>query len=66
MIKFVQMNQPQTTERRGGKRLGAGAKHKYGEPTTTVAFRIPKSHKDSIKKMIRLYLDDIAAKHIAA
>jgi hypothetical protein len=56
----------QIASTRGGRREGAGAKHKYGEPTTTVAFRIPKSHKDSIKKMIRLYLDDIASKQKAA
>jgi hypothetical protein len=51
---------------RGGRRVGAGAKHKYGEPTTTVAFRIPKSHKDSIKKIIRVYLDQVAATQKAA
>lgn len=57
---------PQHIERRGGKREGAGAKHKYGEPTTTVAFRIPKSHKDSIKKIIRVYLDQVASTQKAA
>lgn len=57
---------PQNIERRGGKRAGAGAKHKYGEPTTTVAFRIPKSHKDSIKKIIRVYLDQVATTQKAA
>ena len=57
---------PKNIERRGGKRVGAGAKHKYGEPTTTVAFRIPKSHKDSIKKIIRVYLDQVATTQKAA
>jgi hypothetical protein len=57
---------PKNIERRGGKRAGAGAKHKYGEPTTTVAFRIPKSHKDSIKKIIRVYLDQVASTQKAA
>jgi len=56
----------QGVSQRGGRRAGAGAKHKYGEPTTTVAFRIPKSHKDSIKKIIRVYLDQVAATQKAA
>jgi len=56
----------QGVSQRGGIRAGAGAKHKYGEPTTTVAFRIPKSHKDSIKKIIRVYLDQVAATQKAA
>jgi len=56
----------QVISTRGGRRAGAGAKHKYGEPTTTVAFRIPKSHKDSIKKIIRVYLDQVAATQKAA
>ena len=56
----------QGVSQRGGRRVGAGAKHKYGEPTTTVAFRRPKSHKDSIKKIIRVYLDQVAATQKAA
>jgi hypothetical protein len=32
---------------------GAGAPRKYKEPTVTLAFRVPKSEKESIQKMIR-------------
>ena len=32
-----------TNEKRGGTRLNAGPKFKYGEPTTPVLIRVPKS-----------------------
>lgn len=39
-------------DRRGGKRKGAGRKPKYNEPTITVAFRIPHSKKEQVKKAV--------------
>lgn len=35
----------------GGARNGAGRKARYGEATTTVAFRVPVSTKEGIDKM---------------
>lgn len=37
----------------GGKRIGAGAKKKYGEETTTLSFRCPVSHKARLTKLIK-------------
>ena len=41
---------------RGGKRKGAGAKPKYGEETTTVAFRCPLSKVPELKNIVHLKL----------
>jgi hypothetical protein len=43
-------------ETRGGSRLNAGAKPKYFEPTKTMAFRIPISKIDEVKKIVRDFL----------
>lgn len=43
----------------GGKRIGAGAKHKYGEPTIIISFRIPQSKKQEVHKMVKAYLQKI-------
>lgn len=43
----------------GGKRQNSGAKPKYNEPTTTIAFRVPESHTDNIKSIVKDYLDKI-------
>jgi len=40
-------------ETRGGNRPGAGAKPKYNEQTTTVAFRCPISKVGQIKDMVK-------------
>jgi predicted transcriptional regulator len=40
----------------GGKRKGAGAKHKYFEPTTTMSFRVPISKTEIIKKIVTIQL----------
>jgi len=40
-------------DNRGGSRLNAGAKPKYNEPTKTMAFRIPISKNDEVKKLVR-------------
>lgn len=45
-------------ETRGGSRKGAGAKHKYNEPTTTIAFRVPMSKVEEIKKIVKQYLSE--------
>ena len=46
-------------EKRGGKRTGSGAKPKYKEATVTVSFRVPSSHKDTVKKMVKDYLQGL-------
>ena len=40
----------------GGYRLNAGSKPKYNEPTKTMAFRIPISKIDEVKKLVREFL----------
>lgn len=37
---------------RGGKREGSGQKLKYGEPTTTISFRVPVSKSDNIQSVV--------------
>lgn len=43
-------------ENRGGVRLGSGQKKKYGEETTTVAFRCPVSKVPELKNIVHLKL----------
>ena len=40
----------------GGKRKGSGAKPKYSEPTTTIAFRVPISKVEKIKQLVKDFL----------
>lgn len=42
----------------GGARPGAGAKLKYGEPTTRLYFSVPVSKKDEIKMKVDLILKE--------
>jgi hypothetical protein len=49
-------------ETRGGTRSGSGAKPKYNEPTTTIAFRCPISKVDELKKVINTKLAKWAIK----
>jgi hypothetical protein len=42
--------------KRGGARPGSGQKKKYGEPTTTIAFRVPVSEKSNIQRMMKVAL----------
>ena len=37
----------------GGARKGSGAKPKYNEKTTTIAFRVPISKVDEVKVLIK-------------
>lgn len=37
----------------GGAREGSGAKQKYNEKTTTIAFRVPISKVDEVKQIIK-------------
>lgn len=37
----------------GGRREGSGRKPKYGEPTVTVAFRVPVSKLEQVKKQVK-------------
>jgi hypothetical protein len=46
----------------GGTRSGSGAKPKYNEPTTTIAFRCPVSKVDELKKVINTKLAKWAIK----
>jgi hypothetical protein len=50
-----------STNKRGGRRTGAGSKLKYGEPTINITFRIPQSKKDQIKAMVKKYLSTMTA-----
>jgi basic membrane lipoprotein Med (substrate-binding protein (PBP1-ABC) superfamily) len=50
-------------ENRGGKRIGAGHPFKYGEKTINITFRIPTSHKQLIKAMVKEYLDKVSAEY---
>ena len=49
-------------ETRGGTRSGSGARPKYNEPTTTIAFRCPISKVDELKKIINTKLAKWAIK----
>lgn len=51
--------QQKTTSGWGGKREGAGKKPIYEEPTTNVTFRVPISHKEYVRKIVREYLDGL-------
>ena len=44
-------------ENRGGKRVGAGPKFKYGEDTCNITLRVPVSKTEEIKKVIYAYLN---------
>jgi hypothetical protein len=37
----------------GGSRLSSGAKPKYNEPTTTIAFRVPCSKVSELKELVK-------------
>jgi hypothetical protein len=43
----------------GGKRIGAGKKPLYQEPTSNMTFRVPVSHKDMVKELVREYLNKL-------
>ena len=43
-------------KKRGGARIGAGRKHRYGEVTTNITIRVPASHKKHIHQMVMEYL----------
>ena len=45
-------------ETRGGARLNAGPKLKYGEPTKQIVLRCPKSKVEELKKIIRSKLSE--------
>lgn len=44
--------------KKGGKRIGSGAKSKYNEPTTTFGIRCPISKVDEMKTIIRSKLNE--------
>jgi hypothetical protein len=50
-------------DNRGGKREGAGPPFKYGEKTINITFRIPKSHKELIKLMVKEYLNKVSSEY---
>jgi hypothetical protein len=56
------MGSENTKLKRGGKRPFSGAPKKYGEPTTTVAFRVPVSKVKDIKSLIQSKLQDYERK----
>jgi hypothetical protein len=56
------MGSENTKLKRGGKRPFSGAPKKYGEPTKTVAFRVPASKVNDIKSLIQSKLKDYECK----
>lgn len=44
--------------KQGGSRKGSGAKLKYGEPTTTTAFRVPISKVEEIRLLVNAKLSE--------
>ena len=44
---------------RGGYRANAGSKLKYGEQTENITFRVPASHKQAIRDLVKKYLINI-------
>lgn len=50
-------------DNRGGKRVGAGHPFKYGERTINITFRIPTTHKETIKAMVKQYLENVSQSH---
>ena len=55
------MNQP---KQRGGPRQGSGAKPKYTDKTTTIAFRVPISAITEIKESVQKILQKYVVQHI--
>jgi len=51
-IDFVNKN------KKGGKRCGSGAKSRYGEPTTTKAFRVPISKVEELESIVNAKLSE--------
>ena len=49
-------------ETRGGTRQGSGAKPKYNEQTTPVAFRCPLSKVDELKLIVKSKLSEWSVK----
>jgi len=47
-----------TGKKSGGWRAGSGAKPKYNEPTTTIAFRVPESKVDELKEIVNSKLSE--------
>ena len=43
-------------ENRGGKRIGAGPKFKYGEETCNITLRVPASKREEIKRLVYAHL----------
>ncbi len=43
----------------GPRKPGAGRKQSETGPTTTIAFRVPVSHENRIKVMVRNYLNEL-------
>jgi len=48
--------------KRGGTRIGSGAKPKYSEPTTPIAFRCPVSKVAELKAIVKSKLSEWALK----
>jgi hypothetical protein len=44
--------------KRGGKRIGAGAKPKYKDFTKTISFRVPESKIEEIKDIVKTKLSE--------
>jgi hypothetical protein len=53
---LLTLSSMKTKMAKGGKRLGAGRKGKYGEATITVNTRVPKSRKKDFKEKVKAIL----------
>jgi hypothetical protein len=50
---MAQLLKPNRSDNRGGSNRNQGAKPKYNEPTTTIAFRVPLSLVNEIKHLVK-------------
>lgn len=50
-------------QKHGGTRQGSGAPLKYGEPLKHISFRIPVSHIDTVKCLVKNHLKNIITAH---
>jgi hypothetical protein len=57
---FMLISKPKMKiEKWGGARLNSGRKKKYGEDTKLITFRIPISHIEYVKNLVKKYLNTI-------
>ena len=60
--KLESLNTATKKETSGGTLQGSGAKPKYNEPTKTIACRVPISHVEHVKSLLKTLLDGWSVK----